>query len=161
MKRDISPDIAGNNTDALLHDLLVNPLYDQIGPWQDTFQAGGGPHALGHFTWGGNPGGDVFVSPNDPLFWLLHGGVYRAWACWQNQKIEQRMFQISGTRTMFDFPPSGNATIDDLLWLDYLTPVGDPRGGDPLKNHVSTVGGPYCYVYVEVTLPCEMRRFDG
>jgi hypothetical protein len=32
----------------------------------------------------GDPGGDVFVSPGEPVFWLHHGQLDRHWWMWQN-----------------------------------------------------------------------------
>lgn len=83
-----------------------------------------------------------YNSPNEPLFWLHHGNVDRMWWIWQNQKPTERAFQIAGTRTMLNIPPSDNATIDDNINLGIL-------GADsPIRNHVSSVGGQYCYIYV-------------
>lgn len=47
---------------------------------------------------------------------------------------------------MLNSPASDNATIEDIMTVDYVT----PEGADSLaiKHHVSSVGGPYCYVYL-------------
>lgn len=87
----------------------------------------------------------VFASPNDPLFWLLHSMADRVWWMWQNQKPVERAFQIAGTRTSSNIPPSDNATIDDILDLGVVTPADVPASA--LKHHVSTIAGPYCYIY--------------
>lgn len=38
-----------------------------------------GVHGGGHYSLGGDPGRDVFVSPGDPAFWTHHGGIDRMW----------------------------------------------------------------------------------
>ena len=126
-------------------ELFASPSHD-IAIFQDILQIDQpqGPvcvHSAGHFTWNGDPGGDVYNSPNDPMFWLLHAGVDRVWWMWQNLAPVERAFKIAGTCTMRNSPPSANATLDDMLSLGFN---GEPS---PLREHVSTVGGPYCYIY--------------
>jgi tyrosinase len=87
----------------------------------------------------------IYTSPNDPLFWLHHCMVDRVWWIWQNRKPLERSFQIAGTRTMNNVPPSDDATLDDILDLGIVTPANAPASA--LKHHVSTVAGPYCYIY--------------
>jgi tyrosinase len=82
-----------------------------------------------------------FNSPNEPMFWLHHGGIDRMWWIWQNQQPVERAFQIAGTKTMLNSPPSDNATIDDILNMGYN------GGSAAVKQHVSSVGGLYCYIY--------------
>lgn len=36
-------------------------------------------HTAGHYTIWGDPGGDFYVSPAEPVFWLHHGQVDRHW----------------------------------------------------------------------------------
>lgn len=71
--------------------------------------------------------------------------VDRLFATWQNQDIEGRMFQISGTRTMADDPPSANATIEDLIGTGWVS--GEYTEGIAIKNYASIMGGPLCYIY--------------
>ncbi|KAK8091883.1 hypothetical protein PG997_002244 [Apiospora hydei] len=142
LKRDISPWMTSQ---WLTDNLFASPSHD-IAVFQDLLQIDQpqGPicvHSAGHFTWNGDPGGDVYNSPGDPLFWLLHANVDRVWWMWQNQAPVERSFSIAGTRTMANEPPSANATLDDLLDMGFN---GDKS---PVREHVSTVGGPYCYVY--------------
>ncbi|KAK7960653.1 hypothetical protein PG996_011296 [Apiospora saccharicola] len=146
LKRDISPWMTSQwLTDNHTMELFASPSHD-IALFQDILQIDQkqGPicvHSAGHFTWNGDPGGDVYNSPNDPMFWLLHGNVDRIWWMWQNLAPVERAFQIAGTRTMGNSPPSANATLDDMLEMGFN---GEPS---PLREHVSTVGGPYCYIY--------------
>lgn len=59
-----------------------------IGKFQDTLQAQGNGkidlHSSGHFSIWGDPGGDVFVSPAEPVFWLHHAQLDRHWWMWAN-----------------------------------------------------------------------------
>lgn len=80
------------------------------------------------------------------MFWLIHAMVDRTYWIWQNQKPAERAFLINGTRTMLNDPPSENATMEDVLNLEYVTPSGSQTFG--MKNHVSSVAGPYCYIYM-------------
>lgn len=158
IRRDISPEVSSIfGTDELIADQLTNPEYaSSIGPFQDRFQGWPinvtykgiqylGLHAQGHLTIGGDPGGDVYVSPSDPAFWIHHTQVDRIWWIWQNLNITDRAFQIAGTKTMFNVPPSDLATIEDIIDMQYLTPEG--MGPLPVKEMASTMGGPFCYVY--------------
>lgn len=96
----------------------------------------------GHYTIGGDPGGDFFVSPGDPAFFLHHAQIDRVWWIWQNQDLANRQNAISGTITLFDTPPSRNGTLDDLLDVGIL---GDPLA---IRDAMNTVDGRFCYVYV-------------
>ncbi|KAK8055346.1 hypothetical protein PG993_000573 [Apiospora rasikravindrae] len=101
-----------------------------------------GLHQYGHFAVSGDPSGDFYNSPNEPLFWLHHGQVDRLWWIWQNQKPVERALQIAGTRTMYNEPPSEDVTLEDILHMD-------AAGADVVfKDTVSSVGGKYCYIYV-------------
>ncbi|KAK8070601.1 hypothetical protein PG997_010804 [Apiospora hydei] len=153
VRRDISAWVSRQwSTDAQSVDLLTNPAYQtDIRAFQDRLQGGNvsdiftstffGVHSAGHFTWGGDPGGDVAGSPMDPMFWLHHSQIDRTWWIWQNQKPLERIFQIAGTRTILNSPASSEASIEDLLDLHYTAPAS------AVKNHLSSMGGPYCYIY--------------
>ncbi|KAH7037046.1 uncharacterized protein B0I36DRAFT_313204 [Microdochium trichocladiopsis] len=149
MRRDILPEYTqARATEQHLLNYFTNSTLGNLEAWQAELQGGTGLHSVGHFSFGGDPGGDIYTSPNDPLFWLHHGMVDRAWWMWQNQKPPaERHFQIAATRTMRNNPPSDNATLDDIIDLSWVTPQ---KGGvrSAIKNHVSTVAGPYCYVYM-------------
>jgi tyrosinase len=56
-------------------------------------------HVGGHFSIWGDPGGDVFVSPNEPAFWLHHGQLDRHWWMWvnyQEKEIAKRSIEYEG-----------------------------------------------------------------
>jgi tyrosinase len=46
-------------------------------------------HVGGHFSIWGDPGGDVYVSPNEPAFWLHHGQLDRHWWMWANYQEKE------------------------------------------------------------------------
>jgi tyrosinase len=43
-----------------------------------------GIHGGGHYTIGGDPGSDLWLSPGDPMFYLHHGQMDRVYWIWQN-----------------------------------------------------------------------------
>ena len=107
-----------------------------------------GVHGGGHYSLGGDPGNDVYVSPGDPAFYLHHAMIDRVWWIWQHtgKDAYERQFgpeAIAGTRTFLDKPPSSNATLDDLIEFGYA--AGPPR---LIRDLLSTVRGPFCYVYL-------------
>jgi len=109
-------------------------------------QQGGkwGVHIGGHYTVGGDPGGDFYVSPGDPAFWLHHSMIDRVWWIWQMQDLEKRLVEVSKTMTMENFPPSRNGTLDDLSGLGVLAP--DVKVRD-LMLTMGGLDGKFCYVY--------------
>lgn len=102
-----------------------------------------GVHTAGHFTAGGDPGGDLFASPGDPYFYFHHAMIDRVWWIWQNQDIANRQYAIGATITVNNQPPSRNATLDDIIDLGYV-------GTKPvtIRDASNTLAGPFCYVYV-------------
>ncbi|KAI0386718.1 Di-copper centre-containing protein [Hypomontagnella monticulosa] len=95
----------------------------------------------------GKDGLDLFTSPNDPIFYLLHSQLDRLWAIWQGQDLEQRTFAITGNRTFFGIPlddapnvPPSNATIEDVMDLGYgYTPK--------IKDGMPMTYSGRCYMY--------------
>ncbi|KAK3117612.1 hypothetical protein LTR53_000840 [Teratosphaeriaceae sp. CCFEE 6253] len=102
-----------------------------------------GVHTAGHFLIGGDPGGDFFASPGDPYFFLHHGQIDRVWWIWQNQDLKNRQNAIAGTITILNTPPSRNGTLQDILDLGI---IGVPK--ITIKDAMSTLGGPFCYIYI-------------
>ncbi|CAO2649725.1 Nn.00g010170.m01.CDS01 [Neocucurbitaria sp. VM-36] len=102
-----------------------------------------GVHTGGHFTIGGDPGGDLFASPGDPAFFLHHAMIDRTYWTWQNQDVANRLYALAGTITINNQPPSRNTTLDDIISLGY---VGVPDV--TIRDASSTIGGPFCYIYV-------------
>ncbi|KAJ5168519.1 uncharacterized protein N7482_004113 [Penicillium canariense] len=78
-----------------------------------------GVHGGGHYSMGGDPGRDVFVSPGDPAFWHHHGMIDRVWWIWQNLDLKTRQDAISGTGTFLNEPVSANTTLDTVIDIGY------------------------------------------
>ena len=102
-----------------------------------------GVHGGAHYSMGGDPGRDVFVSPGDPAFWLHHGMIDRVWWIWQNLDLAKRQNAISGTGTFLNLPPSANTTLDTVIDLGYA--AGQPIA---MRELMSTTAGPFCYIYL-------------
>jgi tyrosinase len=74
IRRDVSSYISSRTTnDSDIANLLT--AYTDIGSFQNRMQGDFvrgylGVHAGGHYTCGGDPGGDFFTSPGDPYFFL-------------------------------------------------------------------------------------------
>ncbi|KAK8075937.1 Di-copper centre-containing protein [Apiospora phragmitis] len=137
LKRDIS---AGVNkafaNDTSIMQLIVNN--DNVADFQMVMQGvpGSGSigvHGGGHYTIGGDPAGDTFTSPGDPVFYLHHGMIDLVWWVWQ---------MVAGTNTFLNQPPSANTTLDDVIDLFYA-------GGGPItmRELTSIHDGPFCYTY--------------
>ncbi|KAF2090081.1 tyrosinase central domain-containing protein [Saccharata proteae CBS 121410] len=124
--------------------ILENPDFYWFSTlMQGNFSAGiMGVHTGGHMTINGDPGGDLFVSPGDPAFYLHHSMIDRVWWIWQNQDIAKRTYAISGTITLDDLPPSRNTTLNDTMDL------GVNAETMTLHDAMSTIAGPFCYIYV-------------
>ncbi|KAI1097551.1 Di-copper centre-containing protein [Jackrogersella minutella] len=102
-----------------------------------------GVHGGGHYTIGGDPGADVYVSPGDPAFYLHHGMIDLVWWIWQNLDWANRHDAVAGTGTFLNDPPSPNTTLDDIIDLGHA-------GGAPItmRELMSVHDGPFCYTYV-------------
>ncbi|KAI0146499.1 hypothetical protein BJ166DRAFT_502310 [Pestalotiopsis sp. NC0098] len=132
------------NSSSMIN-LLTVP--DDIKDFQETMQgkmnSGDlGVHGGGHYTIGGNPADDVYISPGDPIFFLHHGMIDLMWWLWQYLDIESRQYVIDGTLTFQNSPASANATLDDIVQLGYA-------GGYPItiRDLTNTAEGPLCYTY--------------
>jgi tyrosinase len=113
-----------------------------INTFQTTMQANPGVHMAGHYTISGDPGSDFYVSPGDPAFWLHHGMIDRTWYIWQTQDFPNRQQVIAGGTSMMG---GGKAqTLEDVVDLDVVNIDGKKW---KIKELVSTVDGPFCYVY--------------
>jgi tyrosinase len=101
-----------------------------------------GVHTAGHFTIGGDPGGDLFVSPGDPAFYFHHAMIDRTYWTWQNLDIANRQYALAGTLTINNSPPSRNTSLNDSIDLGF---VGVPPV--TIRDISSTIAGPLCYIY--------------
>ncbi|KAK0656242.1 hypothetical protein B0T16DRAFT_316403 [Cercophora newfieldiana] len=140
LRRDISNQLSskyGRTQDIVS---LINNART-IGNFQDMMQSNNGVHNTGHFTIAGDPGGDFYISPNDPAFWLHHGMIDRTWYIWQLQDFPNRQQVIAGGTSMMGFG-SRLQSLSDPVDLG----VVGPRAYK-ISELVSTVEGPFCYVY--------------
>ncbi|KXH67077.1 hypothetical protein CSAL01_01354 [Colletotrichum salicis] len=149
LKRDLTTAVNllyANVTAVLSNILQPQNVYDFQMQMQGVPGSGSiGIHGGGHYSLGGDPGRDVFTSPGDPAFYLHHSMIDRVWWMWQMLSPQKRQYgaiALSGTNTFLDQPPSANTTMDDLLEYGWV--------GEPLKirDAMSTVAGPFCYVYL-------------
>jgi tyrosinase len=104
-----------------------------------------GVHGGGHYSLGGDPGRDLFVSPGDPAFYLHHGMIDRSWWIWQllDQNTRTGADGISGTGTFLNTPPSANTTLDTPIDLGYAA-----GPAVTVRDLMSTTDGPMCYIYL-------------
>lgn len=136
MKRDILPsiseeDLGYNSTGAIM-------LLDSIHTFHPQFEVM--LHKSAHESIGGDLF-DLFSSPTDPAFFLLHGQVDRLWSIWQGQNYTDRAEALDGTVTFANDPPSANATLDTVMHMF-------EAGGDmPIAKAMSTFENGYCYMY--------------
>ncbi|EPE32098.1 Di-copper centre-containing [Glarea lozoyensis ATCC 20868] len=93
-----------------------------------------GVHMGGHYTIGGDPGGDFYSSPGDPVFYFHHGMIDRIWWIWKMQDPENRMNVLSGN-------PSKGDTVD-LKWTAPKSKTWD------MMNPIGGNNGDFCYIYV-------------
>ncbi|KAF1961905.1 Di-copper centre-containing protein [Byssothecium circinans] len=141
IKRDISGYLTQRDASTAKIAALITGARD-IGTFQNTMQSGNGVHPAGHFTISGDPGSDFYVSPGDPIFWFHHAMVDRTWYIWQTQDFEKRQQVISGGTSMMGGGRA--ATLEDNVDLEVLNVDGKSY---KIKDLVSTVAGPMCYVY--------------
>ncbi|RDL37489.1 uncharacterized protein BP5553_04922 [Venustampulla echinocandica] len=119
----------------------------EIDPFQTSLQTDTAKafslHTGGHYSIWGDPGGDFYVSPGDPAFWVHHGQIDRHWWIWQNQDPANRVQQYKGGTIMMqaNSPPG---KIDDIQILSVVAPGVD---GQASRNLVSSTAGPFCFVY--------------
>ncbi|KAF2735935.1 Di-copper centre-containing protein [Polyplosphaeria fusca] len=141
IKRDLSNYLTQRDTTPAKIAALITGSAN-IGAFQNTMQAGTGVHSAGHFTISGDPGSDFYTSPGDPAFWFHHSMIDRTWYIWQTQDFSKRQQVIAGGTNMFG---GGRAqSLEDTVDLEVLNVDGKAR---KIKELVSTVDGPMCYVY--------------
>lgn len=147
LKRDLTSEILQMfNTYPLIVGTILNhsTIWDfQMGVQGVPGTGSIGVHGGGHYSMGGDPGRDVYVSPAEPAFWLHHGMIDRIYWIWQNLDLEKRRTAISGTGTFLNHPESANITLDTVLNLGYAA-----RRTYPVKDLLGTTAGPFCYVYL-------------
>ncbi|PMD34560.1 Di-copper centre-containing protein [Hyaloscypha variabilis F] len=93
-----------------------------------------GVHIGGHYTIGGDPGGDFYSSPGDPVFYAHHGMIDRLWWIWQMQDPEKRMSVLPSN-------PPATDTVD----LGFAAKVAKTYD---LNNNIGGYDGQFCFIYV-------------
>ncbi|OCK72918.1 Di-copper centre-containing protein [Lepidopterella palustris CBS 459.81] len=154
LKRDLTTAINQRyaNATSVVHQILKpQEIYDFQMTMQGYPGSGDiGVHGGGHYSIGGDPGRDLFVSPGDPVFYLHHAMIDRTWWIWQLLDLKDRTGAagISGTGTFLNSPPSPNTTMDTPIDLGYAT---SPIYANPtykMSDLLSTTSGPFCYIYL-------------
>ncbi|KAK3349047.1 hypothetical protein B0T25DRAFT_458687 [Lasiosphaeria hispida] len=148
LKRDLNAGVAKRFTSFLNTTRLILQN-NNVEQFQAVMQADPryvhgelGVHGGGHFTMGGDPGSDPFISPGDPAFFLHHGQIDRIFWIWQMLDFPHRQ-SVFGTQTFLNFPPSPDVTLDDII---DISPLAAPV---KVRDMMNTVGGkPFCYVYL-------------
>ncbi|KAL2802987.1 hypothetical protein BJX63DRAFT_440466 [Aspergillus granulosus] len=145
LRRDVNPEAAKWTTTEHVVDLIKN--YKDIASFQNRFQGDFpngylGVHSGGHYTISGDPAGDFFASPGDPVFYLHHAAIDRVFWTWQNLDPAERTFVVEGPTVIPGLGPSPNATLDDLQYFDVLA---EDR---TIRELLDTTGGPFCYIYL-------------
>ena len=144
LRRDLTSYTAGKwFTAANLFNITIGSASGSIADFQNELQgrfADGflGMHAAGHFAVGGEAS-DLYSSPTDPSFFLHHAMVDRVYWIWQALHPFQAR-DIAGGNHML--APTGPALKTDPLNLGVLGST------IPLQNALSTLGGPFCYIYL-------------
>ncbi|KAF2840994.1 Di-copper centre-containing protein [Patellaria atrata CBS 101060] len=144
LRRDINPYVSSrwNRDIDAVNLILQNPDIAAFqSRMQGDFPAGfAGVHTGGHFTIGGDPGGDLFASPGDPAFYLHHANIDRTWWTWQNMDIAKRTLALAGNTTLGGDRPT---RLEDNM------DIGVNAGEIKIKDAMNTIGGaPFCYIYV-------------
>ncbi|KAL4999945.1 hypothetical protein BDV10DRAFT_163623 [Aspergillus recurvatus] len=145
LRRDINVDAASWTTiDKVLDLFNRTTIADFQSRLQGDFPNGYlGVHSGGHYTISGDPAGDFFASPGDPVFYLHHAAIDRVFWTWQNLAPRERTFVVEGPTVLpglgIDAP---NATLDDMQYFDVLA---EDR---TIRELLDTTGGPFCYIYL-------------
>ncbi|RSM02270.1 hypothetical protein CDV31_010990 [Fusarium ambrosium] len=149
LKRDLGDAVNrryANATSVLRNILQPKNAYDFQMQMQGIPGSGDiGIHGGGHYSLGGDPGNDVFTSPGDPAFYLHHAMIDRVWWIWQMLSPKERQYgkaALMGTNTFLDIPASNATTFEDYVNFGW---AGESR---QIKDLMSTLSGPFCYVYL-------------
>ncbi|RYP61939.1 hypothetical protein DL771_009946 [Monosporascus sp. 5C6A] len=138
LKRDLSKSWASQCTADKTNSLITGSK--TIASFQDTMQSFNGVHPGGHFTIGGDPGGDIHASNGDPAFYLHHAMIDRIWWIWQMQDLSTRLTAVGG-RTSQGRPGSLDEDVD-------ISDLADSVKLGELLNTMGGKGGDFCYIYL-------------
>ncbi|KIM95822.1 hypothetical protein OIDMADRAFT_133801 [Oidiodendron maius Zn] len=113
---------------------------NDLNNFTDTVNLSNGIHSKAHQTVGGLEL-DLYASAGDPAFYFIHTQLDHVWNTWQWLDPKTRINQVSGTLTFQNIPPSANGTLSTPMDLGYNA------GPVLMKDVVSTIDGPFCYIY--------------
>ncbi|KAG4411602.1 hypothetical protein IFR04_015254 [Cadophora malorum] len=97
------------------------------------------PHAQIHSVIFGDMG--PATSPNEPLFFLHHGNVDRAWAKWQGRN-SSRLADYSGYQDRNDSIPASTTDKMPVMKLSDVEPI--------VGDYMDIQAGPLCYTYSSI-----------
>ncbi|CRK14437.1 hypothetical protein BN1723_010336 [Verticillium longisporum] len=145
IRRDINRVAANFSNEQYTYDLITKET--DISSFQTVMQGDFnslniGVHGGGHFMVGGDPGGDFYISPGDPSFYLHHAMIDRVWWIWQLRNLDARLAAVAGLTFPSDGSGVRNGTLDDPVDLNV-------NGREYRLGHLlDTMNGPFCYIYV-------------
>ena len=145
LRRDISLQASHETRDGVVSALIKNnpDIAEFQRIYQGEFAEGRmGVHTGGHYTIGGDAGSDFYNSPADPAFFPHHGMIDRVWWTWQNLDLKNRQNAVAGTTALGG--GGANTTLEDFLTMGKYVGVPDLK----IKDAMSTMAGPFCYIYV-------------
>jgi tyrosinase len=145
LSRDISLQSANKTRDEVV-DALIRDQKD-IDSFQTVFggefaKGNMSVHVGGHRTIGGDAGSDFINSPADPAFFPHHAMVDCVYWTWQNQDLATRKVAIAGG-TLGYGDGGVQGTLRDTLTLGPYVGMSNITS----QHALSTIGGPFCYVY--------------
>ncbi|KAI1505972.1 hypothetical protein F5X99DRAFT_415647 [Biscogniauxia marginata] len=104
-----------------------------------------GIHMGGHYTIGGDPGGDFFSSPGDPVFYFHHAALDRYWWIWQMADPDNRMYQYPGHQSADPNWSPAAAAEEDIIELGWLAPNVSVKN---MMNNIGGHDGNFCFIYI-------------
>ncbi|TVY66761.1 N-acetyl-6-hydroxytryptophan oxidase ivoB [Fusarium oxysporum f. sp. cubense] len=106
-------------------------------------------HGGGHLGVGGIYGTltDGYSSPGDPIFYLHHANMDRAWWSWQKRDLDSRLNDMSGplVKQDYDNKVAGNATLDTVMHVGTTVNITAP-----VRDVMHIQQGILCYTYDEL-----------
>ncbi|KAJ0330160.1 hypothetical protein COL922a_012486 [Colletotrichum nupharicola] len=138
LRRDFSPTLVAS---AMSDEIIRRTFFKLSGM---TIYAGM------HLGIGGQVGenADMYSSPGDPVFYLVHGAVDKLWNDWQRTDWPARKTAIGGPDAMFAyrFDFFGDVPYENIT-LQY--PLSFPNFGKEMvvSDMMDIRGGPFCYEY--------------
>ncbi|KAI8273837.1 hypothetical protein K4K60_010390 [Colletotrichum sp. SAR11_57] len=154
LRRDFSPTlVATAMSDEIIRRTLSATTFDEFNYHMQGYSfelSGMTIHAGMHLGIGGQVGenADMYSSPGDPIFYLVHGAVDKLWNDWQRTDWPARKTVIGGPDAMFAYPFDffGDVPYENIT-LQY--PLSFPNFGKEMvvSDMMDIRGGPFCYEY--------------